>query len=145
AALALARIGDTAQATRAVGDLERAYPAHMLLKLYWLPTIQAAIELKKNNPSQALVDLEAAAPYEQGQTMVSIANLYPAYIRGEVYLAAHNGAAAAVEYQKLIDHPGIVLNFVTGALARLQLARAYAMQDDTARAKSAYQDFLTPW
>ena len=151
AALAMARIGDTAQAARAAGDLEKMYPAHTLLKLYWLPTIRAAIELKKNNPSQALVDLEAAAPYEQGQTGVNINNLYPAYIRGEAYLAAHNGTAAAVEYQKLIDHPGIAQNYVTGALAHLQLGRAYAMQGDTAKAKAAYQDFLTlcerrrPW
>jgi eukaryotic-like serine/threonine-protein kinase len=145
AALALARIGDTAQATRAAGDLERTYPAHTLLKLYWLPTIRAAIELKKNNPSQALVELEAAAPYEQGQTGVNTSNLYPAYIRGEAYLAAHNGAAAAVEYQKLIAHPGIVQNYVTGALAHLQLGRAYAMQGDTAKAKAAYQDFLKLW
>jgi hypothetical protein len=110
-----------------------------------LPTIEAAIELKKNNPSQALVDLEAAAPYEQGQSGININNLYPAYIRGEAYLAAHNGAAAAVEYQKLIDHPGIMGNYVTGALAHLQLGRAYAMQGNAAKAKAAYQDFLTLW
>jgi serine/threonine protein kinase len=145
AALTLARVGDTAQASKAAGDLERTYPAHTLLKLYWLPTIQAAIELKKNNPSQALVDLEAAAPYEQGQAGSSVGNLYPAYIRGEAYLAAHNGAAAAVEYQKLIAHPGIVQNYVTGALSHLQLGRAYAMQGDTTKAKSAYQDFLALW
>ena len=144
AALAFARIGDTTQATKAAGDLQRMYPANTLLKLYWLSTIQAAIELK-NNPSQALVDLEAAAPYEQGQSGANINNLYPAYIRGEAYLAAHNGAAAAVEYQKLIDHPGMVANYVTGALAHLQLGRAYAMQGDTAKAKSAYQDFFTIW
>jgi eukaryotic-like serine/threonine-protein kinase len=71
--------------------------------------------------------------------------LYPAYIRGEAYLAAHNGAAAAVEYQKLIDHSGIMGNYVTGALAHLQLGRAYAMQGNAAKAKAAYQDFLTLW
>jgi serine/threonine protein kinase/Tfp pilus assembly protein PilF len=145
AALALARVGDTAQATRAAADLERTYLANTLLKLYWLPTIHAAIELKKNNPSQALVDLEAAAPYEQGQSGININNLYPAYIRGEAYLDAHNGAAAAVEYQKLIDHPGIMGNYVTGALAHLQLGRAYVMQGNAAKAKAAYQDFLTLW
>jgi hypothetical protein len=70
--LALARVGDTAQATRAAADLERTYLANTLLKLYWLPTIRAAVELKKNNPSQALVDLEAAAPYEQGQSGITL-------------------------------------------------------------------------
>ena len=120
------------------------YPANTLLKLYWISTIQAAIDLK-NNPTQALVDLEAAAPYEQGQSGVNINSLYPAYIRGEAHLAAHNGGAATVEYQKLIDHPGIVGNYLTGALAHLQLGRAYAMQGDTAKAKAAYQDFLTLW
>ena len=71
--------------------------------------------------------------------------LYPAYLRGQAYLAAHNGTAAATEFQKFLDHRGIVVNFVTGALARLQLARAYAMAGDSAKAKSAYQDFLTLW
>ena len=145
AALALARVGDTAQARKAAGDLERDYPANTLLKLYWLPTIKAAVELKQNNPSQALVDLEAAAPYEQGQSGVNIACLYPAYIRGEAYLKAHNGAAAAIEYQKLIDHPGVVQNYVTGALAHLQLGCAYATSGDGAKAKTAYQDFFNVW
>ena len=145
AALALARIGDTAQATKIAGDLEKTYPANTLLKLYWLPTIQAAIELKKNSPSQALLDLEAAAPYELGQSGMNLNNLYPVYIRGEAYLAVHNGAAAAVEYQKLIAHPGIVVNYVTGALAHLQLGRAYAMQGDSAKARAAYKDFFALW
>ena len=71
--------------------------------------------------------------------------LYPAYVRGQAYLLARNGTAAAAEFQKLLDHRGIVVNFVTGALAHLQIARAYAMAGDTAKAKSAYQDFLTLW
>ena len=145
AAFALARSGDAAQAMKLVEDLEKAYPANTMLKLYWLPTIRAAVELKKNNPSQALVNLEAAAPYEQGQTGFSINNLYPGYVRGEAYLAAHNGAAAASEFQKLLDGRGIVLNFVTGSLAHLQIGRAYAMAGDTAKAKAAYQDFFTLW
>ena len=145
AAFALAKSGDAPQAMKLVEDMEKAYPANTMLKLYWLPTIRAAVELKKNNPSQALVNLEAAAPYEQGQTGFSINNLYPGYVRGEAYLAAHNGAAAASEFQKLLDGRGIVLNFVTGSLAHLQIGRAYAMAGDTAKAKAAYQDFLTLW
>jgi tetratricopeptide (TPR) repeat protein len=145
AALALARIGDTPRATALVGELEKNYATNTLLKLYWLPTLNAAIELNKRNSSQALVSLEAAAPYELGGTGTFINYLYPAYVRGQAYLLAHNGTAAAAEFQKLLDHRGIVVNFVTGALARLQLARAYAMQGDTAKAKAAYQDFLTLW
>ena len=116
-----------------------------LLKLYWLPTINAAIELSKGNSSQALVYLEAAAPYELGQAGTFINYLYPAYVRGQAYLLAHNGTAAAAEFQKLLDHRGIVVNFVTGSLAHLQIGRAYAMAGDTAKAKAAYQDFFTLW
>ena len=92
AVLALARIGDTPRATALVGELEKSYAANTLLKLYWLPTINAAIELNKGNSSQALVSLEAAAPYELG-TPGFINYLYPAYVRGQAYLLAHNGAA----------------------------------------------------
>jgi eukaryotic-like serine/threonine-protein kinase len=92
------------------------------------------------------VYLEAAAPYELGDPpQFQVGTLYPAYIRGLAYLAKHNGPAAAAEFQKLLDHRGIVVNFVTGEMARLGIARAYAMQGDTAKAKSAYQDFLTLW
>jgi tetratricopeptide (TPR) repeat protein len=141
AALALARIGNTPRATALVGELQKSYASNTLLKLYWLPTINAAIELNKGNSSQALVYLEAAAPYELGIA----GNLQPAYVRGQAYLLAHNGTAAAAEFQKLLDHRGVVLNYVTGALSHLQLGRAYAMAGDTAKAKSAYQDFLTLW
>ena len=144
AALALARIGDAPRATALVREMEKSYAANTLLKLYWLPTINAAIELNKGNSSQALVSLEAAAPYEL-QSATFINYLYPAYVRGQAYLLAHNGTAAAAEFQKLLDHRGIVLNFVTGALAHLQLGRAYAMAGDTAKAKGAYQDFFLLW
>jgi len=144
AAIALARIGDTPQATALVGELQKSYASNALLKLYWLPTISAAIELSKGDASQALVYLEAAAPYEL-QNATNINYLYPAYVRGQAYLLAHNGTAAAAEFQKLLDHRGIVLNFVTGSLAHLQLGRAYAMAGDTAKAKSAYQDFFLLW
>ncbi len=144
AALALARIGDAPRATTLVRELEKSYPTNAQPRLYSLPTINAAVELNKGNSSQALVYLEAAAPYELGVAGY-INSLYPAYVRGQAYLLAHNGTAAAAEFQKLLDHRGIVRNFVTGALARLQIARAYAMAGDSAKAKSAYQDFLMLW
>jgi serine/threonine protein kinase/tetratricopeptide (TPR) repeat protein len=144
AALALARTGDVLRAKVLVGELEKSYATNAILKLYWLPTINAAIELNKGNSSQALVSLEAATPYEL-QTATFINYLYPAYVRGQAYLLAHNGTGAAAEFQKLLDHRGAAANFVTGALAHLQLGRAYAMAGDTAKAKSAYQDFFILW
>ncbi len=146
AALALARIGDAPQATALVRELEKSYPTNTLLKLYWLPTINAAIELNKRNASQALVSLEATAPYELGSLPpFQLGTLYPVYVRGQAYLLVHNGTAAAAEFQKLMDHRGIIGNFGTGALAYLQIGRAYTMEGDTVKAKSAYQDFLTLW
>ena len=146
AALALARSGETVRARTIVGELEKSYPSQTLLKVYWLPAIKAAIELNANNAAQSLVYLEAAAPYELGEPpQFQLGTLYPAYIRGQAQLMAHNGAAAAAEFQKLLDHRGIVLNFPLGALAHLGLARAYALAGDTAKAKTAYQDFLALW
>jgi hypothetical protein len=92
------------------------------------------------------VYLEAAAPYDLGgPPPLQMGTLYPAYLRGQAYLLAHNGPAAVGEFEKLLDHRGIVQNFVTGSLAHLQIGRAYAMAGDTAKAKAAYQDFLTLW
>jgi tetratricopeptide (TPR) repeat protein/predicted Ser/Thr protein kinase len=144
-ALALARTGETARAKTMVEELEKSYPSQTVLKVYWLPTIQAAIELNANNSTQSLVFLEAPAPYELGDPpQFQPGTLYPAYIRGQAYLAAHNGAAAA-EFQKFVDHRCIVVNFPLGALAHLGLARAYVLQGDAARAKASYQEFLTLW
>jgi hypothetical protein len=104
------------------------------------------MELNANNSTQAVMFLEAAAPYELGiPPQLLLGTMYPVYIRGQAQLLAHNGAAAATEFQKYLDHRGVALNFPLGALADLGLARAYAMQGDTAKAKSAYQDFLTLW
>jgi hypothetical protein len=146
AALALARGGENARAQAIVAELEKKYPSQTVLKVYWLPTIKAAVELGANNPAQSLVFLEGAAPYDLGAPpQFQLGTLYPAYVRGQAYLAAHNGAAAAVEFQKFLDHRGIIINFPLGALARLQLARAYALSGDTAKAKAAYQDFFNVW
>src|SRR5207244_12527327 len=107
---------------------------------------KAAIDLNGGNSAQALVLLEAAAPYELGEPPpVQVGTLYPAYLRGQAYLAAHNGSAAATEFQKLLDHRGIVINFPLGALAHLGLARAYALSGNTAKSKTAYKDFFDHW
>jgi tetratricopeptide (TPR) repeat protein len=146
AALTLARSGDTAHAKAMIEDLERSDPSNTVLKLYWLPTLTAAIELNDGNSARAVESLEAAAPYELGEPPpFQAGTLYPAYLRGQAYLQSHNGPAAVSEFQKLVEHRGIVLNCVTGALAPLQLGRAYALSGDTAKARTAYQDFLAPW
>jgi serine/threonine protein kinase/tetratricopeptide (TPR) repeat protein len=146
AALTLSRVSEAARAKAIVEELERSYPSDTILKVYWLPTVKAAIELSANNPNQALVFLEAAAPFELGAPpQFQLGTMYPAYIRGQAQLLARNGAAAASEFQKFLDHRGITINYPLGALAHLGLARANAMQGDTAKAKSAYQDFLTLW
>ena len=148
AALVLAQGGDAAQAQKMSNDLARRYPLDTLINGYWLPTIRAAIELNHNNPTEAIKLLQAAASYELGAVLFTAewaAPLHPAYVRGEAYLRLHRGKEAAVEYQKFVDHWGAVRNFPLGALARLGLARSYAMQGDPAKAHTAYQDFLTLW
>jgi len=146
AAIALARIGEITSSRELARELEQTYPSNTLLKIYWLPVMDAANELHGGNVSKTLVSLEAAAPYDPAQPSPNqTGTLYPVYLRGQADLLAHNGSAAAVEFQKILDHPGIVLNFVTGALAHLQLARAYAIAGDTAKARTAYQEFLSLW
>jgi eukaryotic-like serine/threonine-protein kinase len=144
AALTLARAGDTANAKRLVERLEKTGSTNTLLKFYSLPTIEAAIEISENNPSQAVLDLEVAMPYELGGTL-TFPYLYPAWVRGQAYLAARNGTAAAAEFKKLIDHPGIILNQPIGPLAHLQLGRAYALTGDAGKARAAYENFFRLW
>jgi tetratricopeptide (TPR) repeat protein len=145
AALALARAGRAARALKMADELAREFPMSTMLNGYWLPTIRSAIEIDRRNPAGAVELLRAASPYELGGPLPIAGTLYPAYVRGQAYLAAHNGNSAATEFQKFFDHPGIVVNFPLGALAHLGLARAYAMSDDAAKAKTAYQDFLALW
>jgi serine/threonine protein kinase/Tfp pilus assembly protein PilF len=141
AALALARVGDAAQAQKIADDLAKNFPEDTGLNFYWLPTVHAILEVNRHNASKALEFLRAAQPYEFGNA----GSLYPVYYRGYAYLAAGQNEDAAKEFQKILDHRGIVVNSPFGALAHLGLARAYAMQGDTAKAKAAYQDFLTLW
>jgi predicted Zn-dependent protease len=147
AALALARGGDTASAKRIADRLEKEFPENTVLQGYWLPSIRAAIELAGRHSDKALDTLKAAAPYELADpvTVYQFGMLYPVYLRGEAYLQARQGQQAAAEFQRIIDHRGIVLNFPLGALARLGLARAYALQGDISQSRSAYQNFLTLW
>jgi predicted Ser/Thr protein kinase/predicted Zn-dependent protease len=146
AALALARAGDAAKARSLADALAKKYPLHSMVQAYWLPTIQAQLALNAKDAAGAITQLRNAAGLEYGLT-VSNENtscLYPTYLRGEAYLAAGQEGAAA-EFQKIIDHSGLVSNCVTGALAHLGLGRAYALAGDKVKARVAYQDFLTLW
>ena len=140
AAPVLAMTGDAARARPLADDLAKRFPENTVLQLCCLPTIQARIALSRNDPAKAIEFLQAAAPYELG-----MGDLYPAYLRGEAYLGARRGSEAAVEFQKILDHRGIVGNALIGALAHLQIGRAYAVQGETAKAKAAYLDFFTLW
>ena len=145
AALALARAGDTAGAEKLAAELDKAFPLDTLVQRYWLPTIRAGVALERKDPDRAIELLKAASTVELGEPTNLAMSLCPVYLRGEAYLMLHDGNAAAAEFQKFIDHRGLVVNFPWGALARLGLARAYALQGDTAKARAAYQDFLTLW
>jgi serine/threonine protein kinase/tetratricopeptide (TPR) repeat protein len=146
AALALARADDTAGAEKLAAELDKAFPLDTLVQRYWLPTIRAAVALERKDPDRAKELLKAASTVELGSITANLAVfLCPVYLRGEAYLMLHDGNRAAAEFQKFIDHRGVVMNFPWGALARLGLARAYAMQGDTAKARTEYQDFLTLW
>jgi eukaryotic-like serine/threonine-protein kinase len=145
AALALARADDPAAAEKLAAELDKAFPLDTLVQSYWLPTIRAAVALERKDPNRAVELLKAASTIELGQPTNLTIFLCPIYLRGQAYLMLHDGNAAAAEFQKFIDHRGLVVNFPWGALARLGLARAYAMQGNTVKARAAYQDFLTLW
>ncbi len=157
AALAFAMAGDTARAESLAQDLGKRFPLDTQMQSLWLPAIQAQLALNKKNPAVALTALQAASLIELGQIgfVINISCLYPTYIRGEAYLAAGQGTAAAAEFQKILDHSGIIWNCWTGALAHLGVARAHALQARTSRgadadaarvrALAAYKDFLTLW
>jgi Flp pilus assembly protein TadD len=140
-AIALGLAGDFAQATRLAGDLGRRFPEDTIVQFRYLPAIRAAVAIRSSRAGNAVEALAAATPYEMGAPY----SLYPAYLRGEAYLAESQGVAATLEFQKILDHPGVVANDPIGALAHLGLGRAYALAGDNAKAKTAYQDFLTLW
>jgi tetratricopeptide (TPR) repeat protein len=141
AALTLVFAGDMARAQILADDLSKRFPEDTVVRFNYLPTLRAQLALSRN-ASKAVETLRAAAPHELGSTSLSLG---PIYLRGEAFLAAHRGSEAAVEFQKILDHRGVVLNEPIGALAHLQLGRAYALQGDIAKARTAYQDFLGLW
>jgi eukaryotic-like serine/threonine-protein kinase len=148
-AIAFASTGNSAEATRLSNDLAKRFPKDTVVQFNYLPSIQAAVALERASPrdaDKAIQALATAAVYELGQTarVLSFA-AYPVYFRGEAYLAAHRGAAAAAEFQKILEHSGVVLNEPIGSLARLGLARAYALAGDTPKSRTAYQDFFALW
>jgi tetratricopeptide (TPR) repeat protein/predicted Ser/Thr protein kinase len=148
AALAFAYAGDTKRAQDLTEGLDKRFPEATVVQFNYLPSVRAKLALGRGNSSEALDILAAAGTYELGRTTFSSyswTGLYPVFVRGEAYLAAHQGPQAAAEFQKILDHRGIVWNSPIGALAHLQLGRSYAMAGNTAKAKAAYQDFLTLW
>jgi len=156
-ALAFAMAGDTTRAEPLAQDLGKRFPLDTQMQSVWLPAIQGQLALDRKNPASALTTLQAGSAIESGQILFlnNLSCFYSTYIRGEAYLAAGQGGAAAAEFQRILDHSGIVWNCWTGALAHLGLARADALEAKTsqgvdsdaarARALAAYREFLALW
>jgi eukaryotic-like serine/threonine-protein kinase len=147
AALAFARAGDSTRAQRLADEVQKQFPLDSIIGGYWLPTVRAAIEINRNNPSKAIEFLKTATPHELGAVSdIEFGEFfYPVYVRGQAYLLLHQGADAAAEFQKFLDHPTLVANNPLFVLAHLGVARAHALQGDTGKSRAAYQDFFTLW
>jgi len=145
AALVLIRADDISQGQKIADDLAKNYPQDTIVNSYWLPSIHAAIEINRQSPSRALDLLRAAESYELGNPSPSVGPLNPIYYRAYAYLGAGRGPEAAKEFQRIIEHRGIVLNSPLGALAYLGLARSHAANGETSGARTAYQDFFALW
>ncbi len=141
AAYAFALAGDVARAESIAAELAKENPSNTMVNSFDLPVVRATIEIGRNNPAKAVEILQPVMPFDlaNGRAMLST------YQRGRAYLALHKGSEAAAEFQKIVDHPGVVANSITGALAKLGLARAYALEGDTVKARVAYQDFFALW
>ena len=149
AALALGLLGESSRPEKLANDLEERFSEDTSVRFSYLPALRACIALNHREPQKALELLQAAAPNELGSPRTALhANfgaLYPVFVRGEAYLAAHQGVEATAEFQKIIDQPGIVVSDPIGALARLYLGRAWRLAGDKGKAKAAYQEFLALW
>jgi hypothetical protein len=149
AAFALALSGDSARAQALAADLQTRFGEDTSVRFSYLPALRARLALNRGEPSRAIELLQIAVPYELGAPRSAIHGnfgaLYPVYERGEAFLAAHQGSQAAAEFQKILSHRGIVVSDPIGALAHLQLGRAFVLAEDKTQAKAAYQDFLGLW
>ena len=147
-ALTFAYARDDARAKALADDLDKRFPEDTIVQFNYLPTVRGKLALNKGDVSGAIQSLGAATPYELGATRTTDLDwtaMFPVFVRGEAYLAARQGSLAAAEFQKILDHRGLVLNQPIGALAYLGLGRAYVLQSDILKAKAAYLDFLTLW
>jgi tetratricopeptide (TPR) repeat protein len=148
-AIALAISGDLAKAETLAGDLEKRFGEDTSVRLNYMPALRALFAVNHGEASKAVELLQIALPYELGTPRSTIHGffgaLYPVYVRGEAYLAAHKGIEAAAEFQKILNHRGVVISDPMGVMAGLQLGRAFVLSGDHAKAKAAYQDFLTLW
>jgi eukaryotic-like serine/threonine-protein kinase len=145
-ALVSARTGDLKQAKTLSDELDKEYPSDTFIQKYWLPTIRAEIAIQQGQWPSAIQALNTAASLESASsTALSVAGFYPAHVRGRAYLAAGDGNRASLEFEKIIDHPGMVLNFPIAPLARLGQARAYVVTKDSAKARAAYRQFFDLW
>jgi tetratricopeptide (TPR) repeat protein len=148
AAFALALAGDLAGSETLTNELEKQSPEDTFVRFTYVPVLRALAALHHGKTSQAIEFLQPATPYDlavPGSWFGFFGNLYPVYVRGQAYLAAQQGAQAAAEFQKILDNRGIVFADPVGAVARLQLGRAWAIAGDHTKAKAAYQDFLALW
>jgi tetratricopeptide (TPR) repeat protein len=149
AAFALALSGDSSESQRLAVDLEKRFPEDTPVQFEYLPTLQALSALAHRAPADAVEQLQRAVPYDfalPGTAFFArFGGLYPAYVRGEAYLETRQGREAAAEFQKILDHRGIVFADPVGALAHLQLGRALVLSGEKDKARVAYRDFLTLW
>jgi hypothetical protein len=148
-AFALARSGDSAGSQRLADDLAKRFPEDTAVQFGYLPTLRALFALARNEPAKANEALQVALPYDRAAPGTAFdanfGGFYPAYVRGEAYLAARTGAEAAAEFQKVLDNPGLVFADPVGTLAHLEQGRAFKLSGDLVRAKTAYEDFLKLW
>jgi eukaryotic-like serine/threonine-protein kinase len=147
AALSAAYVGDKGRAQALADSLSKRFPEDTIVQFNYLPTVRAKLAVNEKNASGAMEGLSATSPNELGVSTNTYVGtgLYPVFVRGEAYLVAGQGHEAAAQFQKILDHRGIVLNQAIGALAHLELGRAYAIDGETTKARAAYQDFLTLW